>query len=65
MMKIFLAILSAGLILLKAAGSISWPWVWVLLPIWGSVVLMVIVFLCTIAIVHSLNKKRAELFKKL
>lgn len=35
---------------LKLGGVISWPWVWVLSPIWGGFVLAVLVFLAVVAI---------------
>jgi hypothetical protein len=41
---------------LKIAGVINWPWVWVLAPFWGSIVLVVAVLLIAAVIVTIANK---------
>lgn len=44
----FLDALALLFIALKLTGCISWPWVWVLCPIWAGCVLLtiVILFIC-------------------
>lgn len=39
----FLDLLAILFIALKLCGVITWPWVWVLAPIWGSIVLVIVV----------------------
>ena len=41
---------------LKIAGVINWPWVWVLAPFWGSIVLAVAVLFIAAVIVTITNK---------
>ena len=37
-------------ITLKLLGKIDWSWWWVLSPLWGSVVLLILVFLVLLAV---------------
>lgn len=30
---------------LKLAGCITWPWIWILAPIWGPLILVVVIFI--------------------
>lgn len=46
----FMGLLGLLFIGLKLGGVISWPWVWVLSPIWGGFVLAVVVFSAVVAI---------------
>ena len=39
----FLTLLSVLFIGLKLAGYIDWPWLWVLAPIWGQFVLLLVI----------------------
>lgn len=41
----FFGLLGIAFIVLKLCGVIDWPWVWVLSPIWGSVLLVIILVL--------------------
>ena len=43
----FISVLTLILTVLKLTNNISWPWVWVLSPLWISVLL----FLVTVAII--------------
>lgn len=43
----FISVLTLILTVLKLTNNISWPWVWVLSPLWISVLL----FLATVAII--------------
>ena len=43
----FISVLTLILTVLKLTNNISWPWVWVLSPLWISVLL----FLTTVAII--------------
>lgn len=38
----FVEVLGVVFIILKLCGVIDWPWVWVLAPIWGSLILFVV-----------------------
>ncbi|MBS6465498.1 MAG: hypothetical protein KH381_01975 [Clostridium sp.] len=38
-------ILTIIFIILKVAKVIDWPWIWVLAPTWGSVLLMILIIL--------------------
>ena len=49
----FLTLLGIAFIVLKLIGKINWPWIWVLAPIWGSWLLVIIV----VGILIFLNKK--------
>lgn len=39
----FLSILALIFITLKLTGYITWSWLWVLAPLWGGLVLLVVV----------------------
>lgn len=49
----FLTLLGIAFIVLKLIGKINWPWIWVLAPIWGSWLLVIII----VGIMIFLNKK--------
>ena len=40
----FLGLLSIAFIVLKLTGVISWSWWWVLLPLWGPLALIAVMF---------------------
>ena len=40
----FLGLLSIAFIVLKLTGVISWCWAWVLLPLWGPLALVAVMF---------------------
>lgn len=40
----FLGLLSIAFIVLKLTGVISWSWWWVLLPLWGPLALVAVMF---------------------
>lgn len=50
----FCGLLGITFIVLKLVGVISWPWVWVLSPLWIPLVLVIIVFI--IALINTLIK---------
>lgn len=37
-------VLATIFIVLKLVGTIAWPWVWILAPIWISLMLAVVIF---------------------
>ena len=37
----FFGLLTIAFIVLKLVGTISWPWIWVLAPIWGPIALII------------------------
>lgn len=39
-----LGILGVIFVTLKLTGSITWPWIWVLAPFWGPLVLALVLF---------------------
>ena len=49
----FLGILGLIFIVLKLCHVIDWPWLWVLAPIWGSVVVSVLIFIIAVIILSS------------
>lgn len=52
----FVGLLTITFIVLKLTGVISWSWVWVLSPIWISV-LLVTVLLLVLAVVVAVQKR--------
>ena len=40
----FISVLSLIFIVLKLTNNISWSWIWVLSPIWISIILMILIF---------------------
>lgn len=44
----FAGLLTIAFIILKLCGIISWPWIWVLSPLWAGTVLLIILLVCTI-----------------
>ena len=53
-----LGLLAVPLITLKLAGIIVWSWLWVLLPIWGEVVIGALVILGTCAYLRLVGSER-------
>ena len=41
----FTGLLTIAFIVLKLTGTVAWPWVWVLAPLWISAILFVLVLL--------------------
>lgn len=46
----FSGLLTIVFIVLKLLGKINWPWIWVLCPLWGSVVLSLLIIIIFTAI---------------
>jgi len=40
----FISVLTLIFIVLKLTNNISWSWIWVLSPIWISIILMILIF---------------------
>ena len=40
----FISVLTLIFVVLKLTNNISWSWVWVLSPIWISIILMIFIF---------------------
>ena len=53
----FFGLLGIVFIVLKLVGVIDWPWIWVLSPIWGGIVIGTIVFLIVLMIIKWINEK--------
>ena len=51
----FWGLLTIAFIVLKLTGVIDWPWIWVLCPIWGGVVLLLAILLILFIIFFILN----------
>ena len=51
----FFGLLGVAFIVLKLTGVISWPWVWVLAPIWAP--LAVILLIMGIIVLVNLREK--------
>lgn len=49
----FFGLLGIAFIVLKLCGVINWPWVWVLSPIWGSVLLFVVILIIVVCLVQK------------
>ena len=41
----FLSLLQVAFIVLKLIGQITWSWIWVLAPLWGSAIFIGLVML--------------------
>ncbi len=52
----FCGVLAIVFIVLKLAGVVSWPWLWVLSPIWIPLVLIVIAAICGTLLIKWINK---------
>ena len=49
----FAGLLTIAFIVLKLCGIISWPWIWVLSPLWAGAVLLIILLVCTIIFIKK------------
>ena len=47
----FVGLLTIAFIVLKLCHVISWSWVWILSPIWISVIVGIVIFLIILAII--------------
>lgn len=54
----FMGILQAGLILLRYTGKINWKWVYVLMPLW--IYLTIILMLLILAFVVDIKDRRTD-----
>ncbi len=52
----FISLLAVAFIVLKLCKVINWPWIWVLSPIWGGIILWVIVFVILVCVFHRFLK---------
>lgn len=50
----FAGLLTIAFIILKLCGIISWPWIWVLSPLWAGTVLLIILLVCTIIFIKNI-----------
>lgn len=50
----FAGLLTIAFIVLKLCGVISWPWIWVLSPLWIGTVLLIILLICTIIFIKNI-----------
>ena len=54
----FTGILTIVFIVLKLTGFINWSWVWVLSPLWISMVLTAVILLVAMLLIYISNNKR-------
>lgn len=40
----FISVLTLIFVILKLTNNISWSWIWVLSPIWISIILIILIF---------------------
>ena len=40
----FISVLTSIFVVLKLTNNISWSWIWVLSPIWISIILIILIF---------------------
>ena len=40
----FISVLTLIFVVLKLTNNISWSWIWLLSPIWISIILMILIF---------------------
>ena len=40
----FISVLTLMFVVLKLTNNISWSWIWVLSPIWISIILIILIF---------------------
>jgi hypothetical protein len=52
----FVSLLTIVFITLKLLGKITWPWVWVLAPLWISTVLIILFFAVLILIAYLTHR---------
>lgn len=52
-------LLGVAFVVLKLLGVIKWPWVWVLLPFWGGLALVILIF-AAILIVETIKEKKQK-----
>lgn len=50
-----IGVLTIVLLLLKITNNITWPWIWVLSPIWITAILIIVIF-ATILISGRIKK---------
>lgn len=55
-MKYFFPMLGLLFIALKLMGYIGWPWVWVTAPLWGSVVLSILIFVFAVVLAWKFGR---------
>jgi hypothetical protein len=53
----FFGLLGVAFIVLKLTGFITWSWWWVLAPIWGGFVFVVVLFLGVLLVAGALSSK--------
>ena len=53
----FTTLLGIAFIILKLCGVIDWPWVWVLCPLWGGILLGFVVFAAFLFFIVWISKK--------
>ncbi len=53
----FCGLLTIVFIVLKLLGKITWPWVWVLAPIWIELIITVIILIIMVIVVLVLKRR--------
>lgn len=56
----FCGLLTIAFVVLKLLGKISWPWVWVLSPIWIPTSVIIIGVLIALAISYVFYRKKVK-----
>lgn len=53
----FFGLLGIVFIVLKLCGVIDWPWIWVLSPIWVSIVIGIALIIISFVLMYIFNKR--------
>lgn len=57
----FVVTLTAIFVVLKSVGIVSWSWVWVFSPLWGTyVILLILISVCLTLAVRDSKRKIKE-----
>lgn len=49
----FISLLTIAFIVLKLCNVINWPWIWVLAPLWISILLVLIITVVVVAVIYK------------
>jgi uncharacterized protein (DUF983 family) len=60
----FPALLTIAFIVLKLANYITWSWLWVLSPLWISLLIIVVLLVAALLVQKKEKKQRIEELKK-
>lgn len=52
----FVGLLTIVFVVLKLVGVVSWPWLWVLSPVWISALLVIALFIFVIIVTKVMDR---------